>query len=113
MLNKSVITFAMTGAIAVFAASATYRVNILQDSVVEGKQIKAGDYKVAVENNTAVLKHGKQSIEVPAHTEQSQSKYSNTQVRYVDNAISEIHVGGTTTKIVFTGRGGSNAGGSE
>jgi hypothetical protein len=112
MLNKSILSFTMAGAMAAFAATGTYKVNILQDSVVGGKQIKAGDYKVVVENNTAVLKHGKESIEVPAHTEQSQSKYSSTQVRYVDKAISEIHVGGTTTKIVFTGGGGSNAGGS-
>jgi hypothetical protein len=112
MLNKLILTFTIAGVVAAFAATGTYRVNILQDSVVEGKQIKAGDYKIAVENNTAVLKHGRQSIEVAAHTEQSQSKYSNTQVRYVDNAISEIHVGGTMTKIVFTGGSGSTAGGS-
>jgi hypothetical protein len=112
MLNKSIFTFTLAGAMAAFAASGTYKVNILQDSVVEGKQIKAGDYKIEVENNTAVLKRGKETVEVPAHTEQSQSKYSNTQVRYVDNAISEIHVGGTMTKIVFTGGAGSTAGGS-
>ncbi len=112
MLNKSILAFTMAGAVAAFAASGTYRVNILQDSIVEGKQIKAGDYKISIENNNAVLKHGKESIEVPAHTEQSQSKYSSTQVRYVENAISEIHVGGTTTKIVFASGSGSTAGGS-
>jgi hypothetical protein len=111
MLNRSILTFVLAGGLAAFAASNTYKVNILQDSVVEGKQVKAGDYKIVVEDNTAVLKHGKQSVEVPAHTEQSQSKYSNTQVRYVDNSISEIHVGGTMTKIVFGGSG-SPAGGS-
>jgi hypothetical protein len=112
MLNKSIFTFVLAGGIAAFAASNTYKVNILQDSVVEGKQIKAGDYKIEVGNSTAVLKHGKQTVEVSAHTEQSQSKYSNTQVRYVDNSISEIHVGGTMTKIVFTGGSGSAAVGS-
>jgi hypothetical protein len=111
MLKRSILTFVLAGGVAAFAASNTYKVNILQDSVVEGKQLKAGDYKIAVENNTAVLKHGKETVEVAAHTEQSQSKYSNTQVRYVDNSISEIHVGGTMTKIVF-GVGGSTAGGS-
>ncbi len=112
MSNKSRLIFTIAGAMAAFAATGTYRVNILQDGIIEGKQIKAGDYKISVENNTAVLKHGKQSIEVPAHAEQSQSKYSDTQVQYVDNAIREIHVGGTMTKIVFTGANGSTAGGS-
>jgi hypothetical protein len=112
MLNKCILTFAAVGAMTAFAGASTYKVSILEDTVVEGKQIKAGDYKVAVENNTAVLKHGKESIEVPAHTENAQSKYSNTQVQYVDNAIHEIHVGGTSTKIVFGGGSGATTGGS-
>jgi hypothetical protein len=112
MLNKRILIVAAVGAMTAFAGASTYKVSILEDTVVEGKQIKAGDYKVAVENNTAVLKHGKQTIEVPAHTEQTQVKYSNTQVQYVDNAIHEIHVGGTTTKIVFGSGAGTAAGGS-
>jgi hypothetical protein len=58
------------------------------------------------------LKHGKQSITVPAHTEQAQTKYSNTQVQYVNSVIHEIHVGGTTTKIVFAPENGGTAGGA-
>jgi len=112
MLNKRILMVAAVSAMTAFAGASTYKVNILDDTVVGGKQIKAGEYKVAVENNTAVLKHGKETVEVPAHTEQAPSKYSNTQVQYVDNAIHEIHVGGTTTKIVFGGGAGTAAGGS-
>ncbi len=112
MSNRLILIFAAAGAMAAFAGANTYKVSILQDTMVEGKQVKAGDYKVAVENNTATLKHGKESIEVPAHVEQAQSKYSNTQVQYVDNALREIHVGGTPTKIVFAGGGATTTGGS-
>jgi len=111
MLNKLIITFTVIGAMTAFAAS-TYKVNILQDTVVGGKHVKAGDYKISIENNTAVLKHGKDSIEVPAHTEQAPAKFPSTSVKYVDNAMNEIHVGGTTTKIVFGGGNGTTTGGS-
>jgi hypothetical protein len=111
MLNKVITTLVLAGAATAFAAG-TYKVNILQDTVVEGRQVKAGDYKVSVDNNTAVLKHGKDSIEVPAHTEQAPAKFPSTTVKYVDNAINEIDVGGTTTKIVFSGGNGTMAGGS-
>ena len=113
MLNKTISTFALLGASAVFAAAGSYKVDILDNTSVEGKQIKAGTYKIEVENNTAVLKHGKESISVPAHTEQAASKYSGTQIQYVDNAIKEIHVGGTTIKIVFAGANATPAGGTD
>jgi hypothetical protein len=112
MLNKSILTFVIAGATAAFAAGSSYKVNILEDTVVEGKQVKAGNYKVAVDNNTATLKSGKNSIEVPAHTEQAQAKYSSTQVQYVDKKIHEIHVGGTATKIVFGDGSGTTTGGT-
>ena len=106
MLNKFILTLTTAGAMLAFAAGSTYKVNILEDTTVAGKQVKAGDYKVQVENNTAVFKRGKETIEVSAHTEEAKSKYSGTQIQYVNNAIREIHVGGSTTKIVFTGNAG-------
>ena len=113
MLNKFIFTVTAASAITAFAASNTYKVDILDNTTIEGKQLKAGSYKVEVENNTAVLKSGKNAIEVPAHTEQAASKYSGTQIQYVDNAVHEIHIGGTNTKIVFaTAENGSPAGGS-
>ncbi len=116
MLNNTiskVSTFALLGAAAAFAAAGTYKVDILDNTSVEGKQVKAGTYKVEVENNTAMLKHGKDVISVPAHTEQAASKYSGTQIQYVDNSIKEIHVGGTTTKIVFDSGNATPGSGSD
>ena len=112
MLNKFVITCLAAGATLAFAAGDTYKVDILDNTTVAGKQVKAGSYKIQVENNTAVMKKGKDRIEVPAHSEKAESKYSGTQVQYVDNAIHEIHVGGTNTKIVFGGQGASANGGT-
>ncbi len=85
------------------ASAATYKVSLHQDSVVNGQTLKAGDYKVEVkDNNTAVLRKGKQSVEVPVQTVTATSKFPSTQVQYNDsNKLQEIRVGGTTTRLVF------------
>ena len=112
MSNKLIFTFAIGSALAAFAASNTYKVSILNDTTVEGKQVKAGDYKLELAKDTATLKHGKDVIEVPAHTEQAQSKYGSTQMQFVDNKLHEIHIGGTSTKVVFGGENAASTGGS-
>jgi hypothetical protein len=117
MSNKTVskvfISF-LTGGLAVaMAAGSTYKIELLQDSTINGHQLKAGSYKLALENNTAVLKHGKETVEVPAHSESAPDKFSNTTMRYADNnTLQEIHIGGTNTKIVFGPATNGASGGS-
>jgi hypothetical protein len=110
MLNKFILTFATAGAITAFAASNTYKVDILESTTVEGQQIKAGTYRIEVENNVATFKHGKDSIQVPARTETAPAKFDNTRLQYSDNALHEIFVGGTSTKIIFEGASNSTNG---
>jgi hypothetical protein len=82
--------------------------------VIGNQQLKAGDYKVEItDNNTAVLVHGKKSIEVPAKTETSPNRFSTTEIEYsTGNQIREIRIGGTNTKVVF-GAAGTNSNGTE
>ncbi len=51
------------------------------------------------------LRSGKQSVEVPVKVENGSDKYKSTSVRYNNSngtmKIQEIHLGGTTTKLVF------------
>lgn len=105
MLNKTVLTLAAAGIMTLSAASNTYKVSLLDDSVVAGKQIKAGDYKVELkDNNTALLMHGKKSVEVPAKAETNPTKFATTEIQYSNNnELQEIRIGGTNTKIVFGG----------
>jgi hypothetical protein len=108
-----VIALAAASALSLSAAPASYKVSVLQNSTVDGHEVKAGNYKVEMkDNNTAVLKHGKQAIEVPAREEASPTKYASTELQYTNNNdLQEIHIGGSTTKIVFAGETGTAGGG--
>jgi hypothetical protein len=101
MKKTILLTFLALG-VSAFAASNTFKVTIYQDSIVEGKNVKAGDYKVSVENGNAVLKQGKDSIAVPAREETEPNKVSSTELLYENNThLQSIRVGGTHTRIVF------------
>jgi hypothetical protein len=107
---KKIFGASVLAAVTLLGAHNSYKVPILQDTTIAGNQIKAGDYKVEVQGGNAILKHGKEYLTVAAHVEQAQSKYPNTQVQYVNQAIHEIHIGGSTTKIVFApGNGGAGS----
>jgi hypothetical protein len=85
-----------------FAASNHFNITLYQDSMVEGKMLKAGDYKVSLENGNAIIKQGKQTIEVPAHETNATTKIESTELLYTDNNnLHEIRVGGSRMSIVF------------
>lgn len=85
------------------AGNNTYKVGLYQDSVIEGKTLKAGEYKISIENGNAVFKgRGKEAVTVPAHVENEPKKNPNTEVTYRDNNnVEVIRVAGTHAKIVF------------
>ena len=94
-----------------FAASNTFKVDIFQDSVVDGKTLKAGNYKIMMENGNAVIKQGNHTIEVPAREENEPNKIASTELIYKDTTnLQQIRVGGTHTRIVFEGAAPMRAG---
>jgi hypothetical protein len=87
---------------AAFAGDKTFEVNLVQDSVINGQTVKAGSYRVGFENDKAVLKHGKQVIEVPAREETVANKFESNEVTYTEkNNLRQINLGGTHTKLIF------------
>jgi len=112
-LTNLALTLVAAGCLSASAFAATYNVSLFQNSVVDGKQIKAGDYKLELkDNNTAILKHGKQTVELPVRQETSPNRYSTTEVQFNNsNNLQEIHIGGTHTRLVFAPANGSAAGG--
>jgi hypothetical protein len=93
-------------ALAVASAASKYTVTLYQPSIVNGTELKPGDYKVEVNDNTVTISKGKQSVQAPVKTETADSKFSSTSVRYLNGdgkyRVQEIRIGGTNTKLVFS-----------
>ncbi len=83
------------------ANAATYRITLLQPATVKGTQLKPGDYKLELENNTIRIVSGKVSAEAPVRVETVDTKYRSTSILYKDGAVSEIRIGGTATKLTL------------
>jgi hypothetical protein len=103
-MKKILLSFA-TLALAVASAAQTHRVTLFQPSMVNGTELKPGEYKVTVDGNKATLSSGKTSVSADVKTETADSKFSSTTVRYSNGdgkyTVQEIRLGGTTTKVVF------------
>jgi len=103
MLKNFVLGFAV---FALAGASAeTYKVTLFQPTVVEGTELKAGEYKVDVKDSKVIIANGKQSAEAAVKVESADKKFGSTTVRYANAggkySIQEIRLGGTRTRLVF------------
>ncbi len=105
MLKKSVFLMSMLLMAVSFASAKTYTVRLHQPSVVEGKELKPGSYKVDVSDAKVMFTNGKDSVETKATAEENTERYAATSVRYAEEngkmKIREIRLGGTNTKLVF------------
>lgn len=103
MLKRFVLAFAILG-LAV-ASAESYRVTLSQPSKMKGKQLKAGDYRLNVENSKLTIGTGKESVEVPVKVQTGDTKFDNTSVRYTGTgdkmSIREIRIGGTKTTLLL------------
>lgn len=103
MLKSFVLAFAILGLSV--ASAETYKVTLSQPSKVEGKQLKAGEYRLNVENSKVSIVNGKDTVDVPVKVQNGTAKFDSTSVRYVGTgdkvSIKEIRIGGTKTTLVF------------
>jgi hypothetical protein len=105
-MKKFVLLFSTLALMVASAAENTYHFTLQEPASVNGTALQPGDYKIQVQGDKAILKYGKKTvIEAPAKLETADHKYSDTSVD-LDSAnsktrISEIHIGGTKTRIVF------------
>jgi hypothetical protein len=85
--------------------AATYHVTLLKPTVVAGHELKPGDYKIEVNNDSAVISHGKQSVEAKVKTESTDKKFDSNTVKYQMDGdkykLMEIGIGGSKTKLVL------------
>ena len=88
-------------ALAVASAASSYNVTFYQPVMINGSELKAGDYKLELNDKTAVIKQGKTVTEAPVKVENDGQKYQRTAVRMNGMQVEEIRIGGTNTRIVF------------
>ena len=88
-----------------FASPKSFTITLFEPAMVGSTQLKAGDYKVEVENQKILLKHGHDVTEASATVETNDAKFPSTEVTYANangtNKVQEIRVGGTHMKIVL------------
>jgi hypothetical protein len=103
-MKKLIALFALAG-LAIASAAQSHRITLFQDSVVNGTELKRGEYKVTVDNDKVVISNGKNKAEASVKVESAGSKYNSTSVRYLNGdgayKVKEIRIGGTNTKLVF------------
>jgi len=101
----AILALVMASAGTVPAPGSSFRVNISQPSVVKGSDLKAGEYKVSMGAEKVTFSDGKVTVDAPVKIEAAPEKFKATAVRYTTengkNIISEIRVGGTTTRLLF------------
>jgi hypothetical protein len=88
-------------ALAVASAASSYNVTFLEPVMINGSELKPGDYKLELKDKTAVLKQGKIMAEAPVTVQNDGEKYQRTAVRRSGMQVEEIRIGGTNTRIVF------------
>jgi hypothetical protein len=90
---------------AAVAGVKSYTVNLLSPAMFGSVELKPGEYRVEVNEQTAVIRNGKVPGECAVTVETGESKYDTTTVRYDTTSgkmrIQEIRLGGTKTKLVF------------
>jgi len=109
MFKKLVLSFAIL-ALAVAAAGTipgvgSYRLTLLQPTVVNGTVLKAGEYRLNLANEKVTIVDGKFSVEARVKVETTDKKFDSTAIRYSDQGgkaiLSEIRLGGTKTRLIF------------
>jgi|SRR5581483_8714801 len=103
-MKKCLTLFAL--AAAGIASAATYNVTLLDPTMINGTELKPGDYKVDVDQNKAIFHKGKKAVEAPVKVENANNKFGSTTLRYGTTpdgkkALHSIQVGGSNTSLVF------------
>lgn len=101
---KRILLLASMISLAVASAGNTFSLKFYQPTVVNGKTLKPGEAKIEVQDNKAIVKQGKTTVEAAIKVETGAKKYLYTTVGYKEgdsHQIKDIELAGTTTKLLF------------
>ncbi len=91
----------LLGAAAAAFAGPVYHVKLSEPSIINGNTLKAGDYRIEIENDKAVISEGHNVVEAPVKVENNPTKFSDTAVLYhVDPAQSATPKGGEPAMLI-------------
>lgn len=103
-MTKRLLLLLSVISLAVASAENAFKINLYQPTVVNGTSFKAGEAKLELKDNKAVIHQGKTLAEADVKVEENKVKYVYTTVGYkegADHQIKDICVAGTTTHILF------------
>jgi len=105
VLAFAILALALATAGTVPSAGGSYKITLAQPSVVNGNDLKAGEYRLNLGTEKVTIVNGKQSLEVPVKIENADKKFDVTAIRYTNvngkMTISEIRLGGTKTRLLL------------
>ena len=88
------------------ASAKTYSITLTSPAAIGNSQLKSGEYKLELKGESVLVKDGRMVNEFPVHVENETRKFEETSVTTSteggSNRIQEIHLGGTTVKLVFS-----------
>ncbi|HUA85715.1 MAG TPA: hypothetical protein VMB85_17765 [Bryobacteraceae bacterium] len=104
---KNVMLIGLTLTMMAFAAAKSFHVTFDNNAWIGTSEVKAGNYKIQIEGDKAILKSGTTVIEIPAKLESATHKFPTNGVvmNTIHNKqeVEEIQIGGTNERIVFSG----------
>ena len=87
------------------ASAKTYSITLSSPATIGNSQLKSGEYKLELKGDHVLVKGGKVVDEFPVHVENEARKFDITSLTISSEGgssrIQEIHLGGTTVKLVF------------
>ena len=96
MIKKLILAFAVL-ALAV-ASAETYKVTLFQPTLVQGKELKPGDYRINLQDSKVIIAAGKESVETTVKVENSDTKFASTSVRYAYRRRQVLHSGNSSRR---------------
>jgi len=104
MIRKSMLALcALT--LGVASAASVHHITIINPEWVGTTQLMPGDYTVQIDGDKAIVKKGKNVVDVPAKVETMPTKFPTTSLHTRDangkNELEEIWIGGTNQKVVL------------
>jgi hypothetical protein len=109
---KNVLLGFATAALAMASAGTSYNVTFYQPVMVNGAELKAGDYTLELkDDNTAVIKQGETVAEAHVKVKNDSQTYDRNIVRLNHRRVEEIRLAGSTKRLLFEKSGNvTNAG---